>query len=158
MQPHDSSFHCNRIFLSLTIKYMFLITMQWPILIMWCLFTKIKIILLPWMPLLVNFSPTIMQRAVVWRSVGSYSAGPALVGLLSPHWLCHSSCDSVRKQRALFMSPEGGKSQLKFQSLPLKRSSATNTHCIMSALSPWKAHLEMVHIPGKHRTTSRKME
>lgn len=94
----------------------------------------------------VTFLPVALREGVP-RLVGSNSAGLAPIALLSAHWLCHSSCDSVCEQRALFMSSEGGKSWLKFRSFPLEWSGAADTHCIMLALSPWKAHLETVHNP-----------
>lgn len=44
----------------------------------------------------------------VWRLVGPNPAGLELIAFLATHWVCHSSCDSVFEQRALFMASNGG--------------------------------------------------
>lgn len=42
------------------------------------------------------------------RLVGPNPVGLELIAFLSTHWVCHSSCDSVFEQRALFMASNGG--------------------------------------------------
>jgi len=94
----------------------------------------------------VTFLPAV-HREGVSRLLGSNSAGLAPIAPLSAHWLCHSSCDSVWTESIIHVLRRG-QVLIEIPVFPLEWRKPADTHCIMLALSPWKAHLEAVTFLG----------